>query len=357
MQNGAKQSISATMKAAQEQTKNMSGEYPIEISVLALPDAFMSSLMGFVDTLTLPGRIAPAMPFSVQVVARELDTEIGPRRMPMRVDSTLDAVRSCNVVIVPALVFERDDWVVGRYPQEVAWLQRMQAEGATICSACSGSLLLAEAGLLDGKVATSHWDLAPVFKRLFPAVELRLDREIVITGDENRLVMSGAAAAWHDLAMYLVARFCGPAIATAVAKFFMLQWHTDGQAPYRMFRENLDHDDAAVLKAQAWLQDNWQAPGPVEGMINAAGISERNFKRRFRKATDQTPIRYVQLLRIENAKQRLEHSQDSIDAICAQVGYEDASFFRRLFKRVTGMTPGNYRRKFRIPAYVPSRRN
>ncbi|HEX6260624.1 MAG TPA: helix-turn-helix domain-containing protein [Woeseiaceae bacterium] len=332
----------------------MSCEHPIEISVLAVPDAFMSSLMGFVDTLTLPGHIAPAMPFSVQVVARELDTRIGPRRMPMRVDSTLDAVRGSDVVIVPALVFEMDDWVTGRYPQEVAWLRRMHAEGATVCSACSGSLLLAEAGLLDGKAATSHWDLAPVFKRLFPAVALRLDREIVITGDENRLVMSGAAAAWHDLAMYLVARFCGPAIATAVAKFFMLQWHSDGQAPYRMFRESLNHGDAAVLRAQAWLQDNWQAPRPVEGMINAAGISERNFKRRFRKATDQTPIRYVQLVRVENAKQRLEHSHDSIDEICAQVGYEDASYFRRLFKRITGMTPGNYRRKFRIPAYVPA---
>lgn len=332
----------------------MTTSHPIRISVLALPDAFMSSLMGFVDTLTLPGHIAPAMPFTVEVVAREIDTRVGPRRTPLRVDSTLDAIQVPDVVIVPALVFEMDDWITGRYPQEVAWLRRMHAEGATICSACSGSLLLAETGLLNGKVATSHWGLDYTFKRLFPEVELRLDREIVITGDKNRLVMSGAAAAWHDLAMYLVARFCGPAIATAVAKFFMLQWHSDGQAPYRVFRENLDHGDAPVLRAQAWLQENSQTPRPVEGMIQVSGLSERNFTRRFRKATDHTPIRYVQLLRIENAKQRLEHSHDSIDEICIQVGYEDASFFRRLFKRITGITPGNYRRKFRIPSYSPA---
>lgn len=332
----------------------MSDSKLVNLSVLVIPDAYMSSVMGFVDTLTLAapyGVIAPS-PFSVQTVGRTQDLRIGPSGMPLRVDARIDSVKAPDVVIVPALIIGKEYWVPGRYPEEVAWLQRMYAQGAIVCSACSGSLLLAEAGLLDGQMATSHWALGQAFRAMFPKVKLRMDRAMVIAGDDKRLVMSGAAAAWHDLAMYLVAKFGGPSTATSVAKFFMLQWHADGQAPYQVFTENIEHGDASVLKAQEWLQDNWRRSAPVEGMVKQSGLSERSFKRRFKKATGHSPIEYVQLVRIEYAKQRLEHTQVPVDEICAQVGYEDASFFRRVFKRITGLTPGDYRRRFRLPGYV-----
>lgn len=316
----------------------------------------MSSVMGFVDTLTLtaPGGVIAPSPFLIQTTGQRRDLRIGPSEMPLRVDARIDSVEVPDVVVVPALIISEEYWVPGRYPEEVAWLQRMYAQGATVCSACSGSLLLAEAGLLDGQMATSHWALGQAFRQMFPKVKLRMDRAMVIAGHDNRLVMSGAAAAWHDLAMYLVARFGGPVAATAVAKFFMLQWHAEGQAPYHVFIENIEHGDASVLKAQQWLQGNWRSAAPVQSMVEASGLSERHFKRRFRKATGHSPIEYVQLARIEFAKQRLEHTRIPVDEICAQVGYEDASFFRRLFKRVTGLTPGEYRRKFRLPPYVMS---
>lgn len=326
----------------------------INLSILVVRDAYMSSVMGFVDTLTLaaPGGVVAPSPFAVQTVGLAEDLRIGPSRMPLRVDARIDSVRTPDVVIVPALVIGKEYWVPGRYPEEVAWLRRMYGRGAMVCSACSGSLLLAEAGLLDGQMATSHWVLGQAFRTMFPKVRLRMDRAMVIAGDDKRLVMSGAAAAWHDLAMYLVAKFGGPSMATSVAKFFMLEWHAEGQAPYHVFRENIEHGDASILKAQEWLQNNWHGSVPVESMAQESGLSGRSFKRRFKQATGHSPIEYVQLVRIEYAKQRLEHTQIPVDEICAQVGYEDASFFRRIFKRATGLTPGEYRRKFRLPGYV-----
>jgi len=179
---------------------------------------------------------------------------------------------------------------------------------------------------------------------------LQLERELIISED-GRLVMSGASSAWHALALYLVARFSGPATARSVAKFLMLQWHAEGQTPYIAFRESTDHGDSAVLAAQTWLQGNWRAPNPVEVMIARSGLSSRNFARRFRKATGHAPLAYVQNLRMERAKQLLENTTDAIDQISVDVGYEDPSFFRRVFKRTVGLKPVDYRRKFRPYRY------
>lgn len=328
----------------------------INIDVLVVPDAFMSSVMGFVDTLSVPGTVtAQAMPFRLRTVARTPEVPVGPGGLPLRVDAGLDDPVSPEVVIVPALVISSERWLVGRHPAETAWLRAAYARGALICSACSGSLLLAEAGLLDGRMATSHWALADSFRQLFPRVKLRMDRSLVFAGNDDRLVMSGAAAAWHDLAIYLVARFAGPATAGAVARFFMMRWHAEGQAPYSAFRQVLEHGDAPVLRAQEWLQQAWWTPGAVDGMTKESGLSARTFTRRFRRATGHSPLEYVQHLRIERAKERLEHSLMPVDEIAAAVGYEDASFFRRLFKRTTAMTPADYRRKFRLPEYISNR--
>lgn len=331
----------------------MTLHHPVSLAVLVLPDAFMSSVMGFVDTFSVPGNLLrQPRPFAAYTVAESPEVAVGPSQMLLRVDQVIDAGAVPRVVVIPALVIGEQDWVPGRYPKVVEWLRNMHAGGALVCSACSGSLLLAETGLLDGRIATSHWALDEVFKRVFPNVKLRLDREMIIDEQDDRVVMSGAAAAWHDLAMYLVARFAGPATAGAVAKFFMMHWHTSGQAPYRRFTETLGHGDAAVLRAQSWLRSHWSSAHPVEGMTAAAALPDRSFARRFRKATGCSPIEYVQRLRIEHAKQALEESNEPVDEICRLCGYEDASFFRRVFKRTTALTPADYRRKFRLPDYA-----
>jgi transcriptional regulator GlxA family with amidase domain len=148
------------------------------------------------------------------------------------------------------------------------------------------------------------------------------------------------------------AEIVGPTAAQAIAKFMLLQWHLDGQAPYIVFEIPTDHGDAAVMVAQEWLRDHFTVATPVDEMVRRSGLAERSFKRRFTKATGCSPITYVQHLRVEEAKRRLERTDAPIDEISWNVGYEDPAFFRRLFKRITRITPGAYRRKLRLPDFA-----
>jgi transcriptional regulator GlxA family with amidase domain len=243
-------------------------------------------------------------------------------------------------------------WKTGRYPEVVQWLREMHSQGATLCSACSGVLLLAEIGLLDGKEATMHWAYAPTFKQNFPQVNLRLEKVLVIAGARHQFVMSGASSSWHDLVLYLVARYVDPTAAQAMSKFFALQWHHDGQAPYLVFDLPIDHEDAIIRDVQVWLSEHFAIAAPIAEMVKQSGIPERSFKRRCSQATGYSPIACVQHLRVEDAKRRLERTNAAIDQISWSVGYEDAASFRRLFKRITGITPGDYRRKFSVPLFA-----
>jgi transcriptional regulator GlxA family with amidase domain len=178
------------------------------------------------------------------------------------------------------------------------------------------------------------------------------ERVLVIAGKREELICSGASMTWHDLVLYLIGRHAGATAAQTVARLFALQWHQDGLAPYIVFEGRNDHGDSAIQTAQDWLAKHVSVANPLEEMIRRSGLAERTFKRRFTDATGMSPIEYVQRLRIEDAKRRLERTETSVDEISWKVGYEEPAFFRRLFKRVTGLTPGAYRRRFRIPDYA-----
>jgi transcriptional regulator GlxA family with amidase domain len=194
-----------------------------------------------------------------------------------------------------------------------------------------------------------HWAYASKFRSTFPDVPVQPEKALVATGDGPQMISSGASTSWHDLVLYLVSRHAGPAAAFAAAKFFALEWHRDGLAPYAMFVPPREHGDRAILACQDWLAENFSVGNPVEEMAQRSGLAVRTFKRRFAKATGMTPISYVQSLRIEETKRMLERTDSAIDDISWQVGYEDPAFFRRLFKRHTEITPGMYRRKFKLP--------
>jgi transcriptional regulator GlxA family with amidase domain len=177
-------------------------------------------------------------------------------------------------------------------------------------------------------------------------------RVLVVAGRREELISSGASMTWHDLVLYLIARHAGATAAQAVARLFALQWHQDGLAPFMVFEGHSDHGDSAVKAAQDWIAGHVSVANPLEEMIRRAGLAERTFKRRFTAATGLAPLAYVQRLRIEDAKRRLERTEASVDDIAWQVGYEEPAFFRRLFKRVTGLTPGAYRKRFGIPDFA-----
>lgn len=334
---------------------------PLHVSLVAIPDAVISTLSGLYDVMNsfamLTGGdrgVADRLPFKVEIVATRRGPVSLASGLAVEAHRGIDEVETTDVVIVPSVLLGAGEWRRNRYPEMVDWLRAMHEGGASLCSACSGIFLLAETGLFDGRETTVHWSYASAFKRSFPNVHANPERVLVVAGDRQQLVSSGAATSWHDLALYLIARHVGATAAQSVARFFALQWHQDGLAPYIVFDGPRNHTDAAVLDAQAWLTKNFSTPNPVEEMVRRSGLAARTFKRRFTASTGYSPIEYVQRLRVEEAKRRLERTDAPVDDIGWKIGYEDPAFFRRLFKRMTGVSPRAYRRTFQIPAYARS---
>jgi transcriptional regulator GlxA family with amidase domain len=326
------------------------------VSLVAIPDVAVSTLFGIFDVMNAPALMRPspagAAPFHIEIVGDSVGPLGVASGVPVNVQRAIDTIESSDIVIVPSVVLGADGWRRGRYPRLVDWLQQMYDRGAVLCSACSGVFLLAETGLFDGRGATVHYDYARTFAANYPAVPIYQERVLLISGAREELVSSGASSTWHDTVMYLIARYAGSTVAQEVARMFALQWHHDGLTPYMVFEGKTDHGDAQIQRAQEWLSTHFSVANPVEEMIRRSPLAERTFKRRFASATGLTPIAYVQRLRIEDAKRRLERTEAPIDEISWRVGYEDPAFFRRLFKRTTGLAPGAYRKRFRIPEFA-----
>ncbi|KAA3632533.1 MAG: helix-turn-helix domain-containing protein [Proteobacteria bacterium] len=325
----------------------------VRVSLLAIDEADASSVFGLYTVFKLYAGVVPdTIRFEPTIVAPDscrgsvIETMTG---LPIPLQRRIGEEPRTDIAIIPSLFTDAEgEWRTGRHPQAVDWIRLLYAAGQVVCSSCTGALLLAETGLLDGREATQHWAFSSTFRRNFPGVRLNPGKVLVTAGDGDRLVMSGASAAWHDLVLYLVARLAGPAAARKIARFFLLQWHSEGQAPYIAFREIVDHGDAEILAAQEWLRGHRAERAPVERAMRHSSLAGRSFSRRFRKATGLTPIAYVQHLRVESAKEWLEVGALPVDEIAWKVGYEDAASFRRVFKRLTGMSPSTYRRKFRV---------
>lgn len=328
----------------------------LRVSIVATPTSMVSPVSGLYEALSTVGRFrTPAPrgapePFAVEVVAERagmLEAESG---LAITAHRGFADVRETDIAIVPSMAFDEGSrWLPGREPRAVEWIRRMHAGGAAICTACTGGMLLAESGLLDGEEATVHWVSEGDFRRQHPSVVLRPERTLVVAGEGGRLVTSGAATAWHDLALYIIARWVGPATAQALARYQLIQWHTEGQDAFGVFDPPTDHGDAAVLTAQRWIGENYAVAAPVEEMAGRADLAPATFKRRFKAATGLTPIAYVQRVRIDHAKRLLETGGEPVERISWAVGYEDPASFRRLFKRLAGLAPGEYRRRFRLP--------
>lgn len=336
----------------------MARKRSFHVSLIATPEADASALAGMHGALVSFQNLVPdSVRFHTEIVLPDsllertklsgsvIDNVLG---VTIPVHHTLGEVARTDVLIIPSLFVFQNRWPRNPYPELTAWIMRMYRQGTLVCSACTGALLLAETGLLDGYEATQHWAFERLFRSRFPNVNLNVDKALVTTGTNGRIVMSGASAAWHDLVLHVIAKLASPREAQVIAKFFLLQCHVDGQAPYRIFDEFMDHGDAAIGTAQAWLHQHSHEPHPVEMSARQANLPERTFNRRFRAATGHTPIAYVQRLRVEAAKRQLETGTLPVEEIGWRVGYEDPASFRRVFKRIAGMTPKAYRMKFRI---------
>jgi transcriptional regulator GlxA family with amidase domain len=330
------------------------------VLIVALPQTAGSALYGMVDVLKAAGKLWQTLartgetssPFDVRIVS--------PARRPFRCGNDVPvAPEACiaddppaDIVIVPELWLGPDEHLGGRYPRVIEWIRKRHAAGACIYSACSGAILLAETGLLDGREATSHWGYRDLFRERFPQVRFRPEPNLCFADGDGRVVTAGGTTSWHDLALHVISRHASPGEALRIAKVYLLKWHDEGQLPYESLTRVQPHADAIVRECEAWLRKHFREPGAVGRAVARSRVPERTLKRRFKAATGLALIDYVQNLRIEEAKRLLEESDRAADEISAEVGYEDASFFRRLFRRRTGLTPRGYRRLFKRIANV-----
>ncbi|WP_137391982.1 GlxA family transcriptional regulator [Rhodoligotrophos defluvii] len=336
---------------------------PAQIRLLALPEATPTAIYGLYEIFSavgvawaeMTGEAVEARRLDARIVARDAAPFPSPLGLPIVPHAALDEV-AADAVIVTDLALAPDCCPGGRWRTEAAWVRDQFARGAAICSVCTGSVFLAEAGLLDGIEATTHWGTARLFAKHYPGVKLCPERIICPSGPEHRIITGGGAGSWTDLALYLIARFCGPAEAVRIAKIFVLGDRSEGQLPFAAMGRVAGHPDAAIGRCQEWVADHYAQPNPVARMAGFSGLPERTFKRRFKMATGYAPMDYVQALRIEEAKQMLETTADPTDAIAHAVGYQDPVFFRRLFKRMTGTTPSRYRQRYRSMTTIGSGR-
>ena len=265
-----------------------------------------------------------------------------------------DEVEHTDVVIVCDMATPITEPPRGLYQLEIDWLRRVHADGAILASVCSGSLVLAEAGLLDGLEASGHWVYREMFQEHYPKVKMRTELILSIAGPRDNIVTAGGVTSWQELVVYLIARLCGRQHAVEIAKIYLLAGHDDGQLPFSVTTLRPQESDTVIDQCQIWIADNYMNANPVTQMVSHSGLRPRTFARRFRSATGLLPMAYVHAIRIEEAKKLLESEDANVEDIGHIVGYEDPTYFRRLFKRKTGMTPASYRKKFVCIAAVPT---
>ncbi|GAU83617.1 transcriptional regulator of AraC family [Bosea sp. BIWAKO-01] len=223
------------------------------------------------------------------------------------------------------------------------WLLDRHADGATLASNCGGAFVLAATGLLAGRPATTHWLFANAFRDRFPDVRLDPDKIVIEDGD---IITAGGLMAWTDLGLRLVDRLFGPTVMIETGRFLLIDPAGREQRHYSSFSPRLTHGDEAILKVQHWLQAREARAVSVSEMAKVSAMEERTFLRRFKAATGLKPIEYAQHLRVGKARELLEFTRRSIDQIAWAVGYEDAAAFRKLFHRIVGLSPGDYRHRF-----------
>lgn len=326
----------------------------INVAILAVPEVTASALFGMFDLFSSPGRDfsfitrgeAGAQRMYPYIVAREQAGFHAANGIWVKPDFGLDDCPPPDLVCIPDFFVNPGESVAGICKHEAAWLRGVHDKGAMLASACSGAVLLGEAGLLRDCDATIHWGYVQTLTNNYPGVNVKPRQTLVLTGEAQRVIMAGGGTSWHDLTLYLIARFVGLREAIEVARVYMLQWHDTGQQPFAALLNFRRSGDAVVNKCQEWAGLNYRTASPVKAMIALSGLPERSFMRRFSAGTGMTPLDYVHALRLEEAKQMLETTDLAVEAVADEVGYENPSFFNRLFRRKVGISPAQYRTRF-----------
>jgi transcriptional regulator GlxA family with amidase domain len=280
--------------------------------------------------------------FQVQLVGLAREVQLAGGLYTIHSDVLLNDVRKTDLIIIPAIDGEMGQALAQNH-EFVPWITKHYKAGSEVASLCIGAFLLASTGLLSGKKCATHWMAANNFKKMFPDVNLVTEK--VVT-DENGIYSSGGAYCYLSLVLYLIEKFAGRPAAVFCAKVFAIDIDRESQSPFMMFTGQKDHEDEPIRKAQVFIEDNFQNKITVDELASRFSLSRRNLERRFKRATSNTVVEYIQRVKIEAAKMSLESSRENVNEVMYKVGYTDTKAFRNTFKRITGLSPIQYRSKY-----------
>ena len=319
----------------------------MNVAVLNYEGVVTTSVTGPYDMLSKIGMVSKAL----NVASREnfevdiVNSANLEENLPFYVvgNRTIKSKKQYDLVLIPAMNFDVIEKTLRNEGELLKWVIKQYNNGADVAAMCMGTFMLAATGLLEGKRATTHWMGAPFFRKFFPGVILE-DAKIIV--DEGRLYTSGAAYSFTSLMLYLIEKFGGRDIALAMSKVFMIQVHDTSQNAFSIFSLQHDHNDKDISDVQKHIERNYKNKLSVSGLAERFNMSERTFIRKFTATTGNTPLEYIQRVRIEAAKRLLEKGKQTVEEVAREIGYEDFNSFRNIFKRFTGLSPKDYKRKY-----------
>jgi|ERR1022692_85385 transcriptional regulator GlxA family with amidase domain len=281
------------------------------------------------------------MPFKIQLVGITEETDLYDGVFSIKPHTTIDKVDKTDLVIIPAI---NGDFAaeIKRNEAVLPWITQQYKQGAEIASLCTGAFLLAATGLLKGKKCATHWIAYDAFKMMYPDVELVK----TVVHEEKGICSSGGAYSFLNLILHLVEKYVSHEMAVQCSKIFEIEMNRFSQASFSIFSGFKMHEDDTVMQAQQFIEENYAGRINVDDLVNRSLLSRRNFERRFKKATQYSPAEYIQYLKIEAARRQLESSRYHINEVMYAVGYNDTKAFRTVFKKITGLSPLEYRNRF-----------
>ncbi len=280
--------------------------------------------------------------FKVALVGLTKKEQVYQRLFSVQPDVTIQDVFKTDLIIIPAVNGDMEK-VIEINKDFLPWINKQHAKGAEVASLCMGAFLLASTGLLKGKKCATHWLAANDFRKMFPDVELVSEK--IIT-DEQGIYTSGGATSFWNLLLYIIEKYVDRDMAITMSKYYEIEIDRYNQSSFIIFQGQKDHEDEPVKQAQEFIEKNYQDKITVEQLTSMVALSRRNFERRFKKATSNTVVEYMQRVKIEAAKKGLEAGRKNVNELMYDVGYNDTKAFRNVFKRTTGLSPVEYRNKY-----------
>jgi transcriptional regulator GlxA family with amidase domain len=316
------------------------------ISILVPEGAILGSLEGprqvFTEVNNFFIRMGKPPLFNIQLAGLKKEVAAHGGIYKIYTDVLIKDIEKTDLIIIPALDGNMEE-VLQKNQEFMPWISRQYKAGAEIASLCVGAFLLAATGLIKGKKCATHWMAANEFRKMFPDVELVEDK--IIT-DEQGIYTSGGAFSYLNLILYLIEKFAGRQIAIFCSKAFQIDFQRDSQSPFIVFKGQKDHEDDTIRQAQQFIEENFQERISVDQLASRFAVGRRNLERRFKKATSNTVVEYIQRVKIEAAKMSLESSRENVNEVMYNVGYTDPKAFRITFKRFTGVSPVQYRSRY-----------